>query len=88
MAHAMVIHADIHDLADAKWVVDEEILPMMQQAPGFLASYFVAIDDSHGLSLHVFETEEQARAVAPPEGATGPGATLAALEFGEVIASA
>jgi hypothetical protein len=88
VAYAMIIHANIHDMAEATWVVDEEVLPIMKKAPGFLGAYFVAIDDTHGLSIQVFETEEQARAAAPPEGVTAPGVTQATLQFGEVIASA
>jgi hypothetical protein len=36
----------------------------------------------------VFDTEEQARAAAPPEGVDAPGVAMASLQFGEVIASA
>jgi hypothetical protein len=86
--HAIVIHADITDLAEAKRGLAEEVIPMMKGAPGFVGAYFVAIDDTHGVSIQVYETEEQARAVAPPEGAEAPGVTLASLEFGAVIGSA
>jgi hypothetical protein len=85
--HAIVIHANISDIAEAKRGLSEEVIPMMKGAPGFLGAYFVAIDDSHGVSIEVFETEEQARAVAPPEGAEAPGVTLGKFEFGEVIGS-
>jgi hypothetical protein len=83
--HAVFVHANISDLAAAKQGVDEVVLPTMREAPGFVAAYFVAVDDSHGISIGVFETEEQARASAPPKGAEAPGVTLAALQFGEVI---
>ncbi len=86
--HAIVIHADITDLAEAKRGLAEEVIPMMKGAPGFVGAYFVAIDDTHGVSIQVYETEEQARAVAPPEGTEAPGVTLASLEFGAVIGSA
>jgi hypothetical protein len=36
----------------------------------------------------VFETEELARAAAPPEGAEAPGVTLGTVQFGEVMGSA
>ncbi len=85
--HAIVIHANISDLVEAKRGLDEEVVPMMKQAPGFVGAYFVAVDDSHGVSIEVFDTEEQARAAAPPEGAEAPGVTLASLQIGEVIAS-
>ena len=86
--HATVVRADIHDRAEAKRGLDEEILPMMKGAPGFVAAYFVAVDDTHGVSIQVFETEEQARAVAPPEGASGPGVKVDSFQFGEVIGAA
>ena len=34
---------------------------------GFLGAYFVAVDDSHGISIEVFETEELARATRLPK---------------------
>lgn len=86
--HAIVIHANISDLAEAKRGLGEEVIPMMKGAPGFLAAYFVAVDDTHGVSIQVFESEEQARAAAPPEGAEAPGVTLGTIQFGAVIGSA
>ena len=86
--HAIVIHANVSNLAEAKRGLDEEVIPMMKGAPGFLGAYFVAVDDAHGVSIEVFETEEQARAAAPPEGAEAPGVTLDTLQFGSVIDSA
>jgi hypothetical protein len=86
--HATVIHAGITDLAEAKRGLDQEVIPMMKGAPGFVGAYFVAVDDAHGISIQVFETEEQARAAAPPEGAEAPGVTMGTLQFGEVIGSA
>ena len=86
--HARVIHANIADLAEAKRGLNEEVLPRIKGAPGFLGAYFVAVDDSHGVSIEVFETEEQARATAPPEGAEAPGVTVRTIQFGAVIGSA
>jgi hypothetical protein len=86
--HAIVIHATITDLAEAKRGLDEEILPMMKGFPGFLSAYFVAVDDTHGISIEVFENEEQARTAAPPDGVEAPGVTIGTLQFGEVIGSA
>ena len=85
--HARVIHANIADLAEAKRGLDEDIAGI-KGAPGLLGAYFVAVDDSHGVSIEVFETEEQARATAPPEGAEAPGVTVDTIQFGAVIGSA
>ena len=86
--HATIVHVNIRDRAEAKRGLDEEIIPMIKDAPGFIGAYFVALDDTHGVTIQVFETEEQARAVAPPEGASGPGVTINTLQFGEVIGAA
>jgi len=85
--HARVIHANIADLAEAKRGLDRDMAGI-RGAPGFLGAYFVAVDDSHGVSIEVFETEEQARATAPPEGAEAPGVTMDTIQFGAVIGSA
>jgi hypothetical protein len=86
--HAIVIHANILDRAEATRGVDDQVIPMLKGAPGFLSAYFVAVDETHGVSIQVFETEEQARAAAPPEGAASPGVTLDTIQFGAVIGSA
>jgi hypothetical protein len=85
--HARVIHANISDLAEAKRGVDE-VIRGIKRTRGFLDAYFVAIDDSHGISIEVFETEELARATSPPEGAEAPGVTVRTIQFGEVVGSA
>jgi hypothetical protein len=86
--HAIVIHANIHDPAEAKRGLDETVLPMIKNAPGFVAAYFVALDDGQGVSIEVFETEEQAKAAAPPKDVAAPGVTLDTIHFGEVIGAA
>ncbi len=85
--HARVIHANIADLAETERGL-KEVIPRIKGAPGFLGAYFVAVDHSHGVSIEVFETEEQARAFAPPEGAEAPGVTVGTIQFGAVIGSA
>jgi hypothetical protein len=59
-----------------------------EKHPGFVGAYFVAVDDTHGISIEVYETEEQARVGAPPVGAEAPGVTVDAIQFGGVIGSA
>ena len=86
--HAMVIHANISDYDEAVQGLNEMIVPMMKETAGFQAAYYVAVDDAHGISIEVFDTEEHARAAAPPPDASAPGVTLGTIEFGPVIASA
>lgn len=85
--YATVVHADIHDVAAARQGLAEPVLPGLKQAPGLVGAYFVQLDDAHGVSVVVFEIEEQARAGAPPAGTEAPGATVAQLQIGEVIGS-
>ena len=87
--HAIVAHVNIHDQVETKRALDQEFIPMLRGASGFVGAYFVAVDDTHGVSIQVFETEEQAKAAAPPE--TGPGmggVKLDTVQFGDVIGAA
>jgi hypothetical protein len=83
--HAIVVHVNIHDPDEARRGLNEDVIPMMKSAPGFVGAYFVALDDGQGVSIEVFETEEQAKAAAPPADATARGVTLDTIQFGEVI---
>ncbi len=53
-----------------------------------MAGYWIRLDDSHGTSIAVFETEEQARAAAPPVGGGMGGVAITSVAVGEVLASA
>jgi hypothetical protein len=86
--HAHVVHVDIHDVDEAAKGVADTVIPNLKKAPGFVGAYFVALDDAHGLSVAVFETEEQAKAAAPPEDGTGAGVTMTKVEIGRVVGAA
>ncbi len=86
--YAHVIHVTIKDLAEAKKGLEESVIPMIKDAPGFSGAYFVALDDGHGVSIAVFDTEEHARSAAPPADASSPGVAFDRIEFGEVVGSA
>jgi hypothetical protein len=86
--HAVVTAVDIADREAANKTLVEQVVPMVTQAPGFVGAYFVALDEGHGTSVVVFETEEQARAGAPEVGSGMPGVTFTSVMFGEVVAHA
>jgi hypothetical protein len=86
--HAVVVDVEIHDREAAQEGLEEQVLPMVTGAPGFVAGHWVRLDDTHGTSVVVFETKEQALAGAPVEGGTGPGVTITRVVDGEVLASA
>ena len=85
--HAQVVTVDFTDVEAAVKGLGE-LVPNVKAAPGFVAGYWVRLDDSHGTSIAVFDTEEHARATAPPAGAEMDGVKITSVEVGEVMASA
>jgi hypothetical protein len=85
--HAHVVTVDISD-SDAARTGLEELVPTVKASPGFVTGYWIQLDDSHGASFAVFETEEQARAVAPPVGGGMNGVTVTSVQLGEVVGNA
>jgi hypothetical protein len=88
--HAVVVKVSIHDADVARKVLDEEVVPRVSSAPGFVAGYWTWADDrSTGQSMIVFESEEAARAAADQIRATVPDeVTLESADVREVVASA
>ncbi len=66
----------------------KEVVPQVSSAPGFHAGYWARKDDS-GLSMIIFESEENARAAAERVPSTIPDdVSLEDVEVREVVASA
>jgi len=85
--HAVVVDVEITDL-DAAQRGLEQIVPAVRQAPGFVAAWWVRLGDGTGTSIAVYDTEEQARAGAPPADGGAPGVTMTRIMVGEVLADA
>jgi hypothetical protein len=67
----------------------DQVVPGVKASPGFVAGYWLEPVAGKGHSMVLFETEEQARAAAPPLGAAPmPGVTIDNVEFRPVIANA
>ena len=86
--HAVIADVEINDPEAAQQGLNEQVVPMVKAAPGFVAGYWVLLDDTHGTSVVVFETKEQALAGAPEEGGSGQGVTFTRVVDGEVLAGA
>ena len=87
--HAVVFTVTIHDRERAEAFLNEQVVPGVSQAPGFVAGYWTNIGGNRGTSMLVFESEEAAKQVAgmdrrPPADA----ATVESVEVGEVVAHA
>jgi hypothetical protein len=89
--HAVLMTVAIEpaELDQAQKTLQEEIIPMVSAASGFVAGYWLEPANGQGVSLVVFDTEEQARQTAPPAGVSPtPGVTITSVEFPSVTASA
>jgi hypothetical protein len=85
----MTVTIDPTHLDQAQKTLEEDIVPMVRAAPGFVTGYWLEPSEGQGLSFAVFDTEEHARQTAPPAGVSpSPGVTIASVEFRPVAASA
>jgi hypothetical protein len=91
--HAVVVRVTINDWETARPILEDEVVPRIKGAPGFVAGYWTRSDDaSNGLGVTVFDSEDSARqasemvraAASDPNG----GVTLQDVEIREVVASA
>jgi hypothetical protein len=85
--HAQVVAVEFTD-AEAAIKSLDELVPNVKASPGFVAGYWVRLDDSHGTSIAVFDTEDHARAGAPPVGAEMDGVRVTSAQVGQVMGSA
>ena len=89
--YAVVVNVRIAagQLAVARKAVNEQVIPRVKQAPGFVKGYWTVREDSSaGTSMTIFKTKQDAdnavtmvRNTPPP-----PGVTLNSAEVREVIA--
>ena len=88
--HAVVVRVSIKDFEAAQKSLEEQVVPRVSQAPGFVAGYWTLSDDrSNGQGMIVFESEEAARAAAEQLRANVPDpVTLESAEVREVVANA
>lgn len=84
-----VVEVEIEDTAATEPQLRDQMIPMIKQSPGFVAGYWMNLDDHNGTSFVVFDTEENARASAPAEGSSPmPGVTMTSVRFARVVGSA
>jgi len=82
------VDADVMESAQA--TLREQVVPTVAREPGFVAGYWLEPEhDGKGISIVVFEAEEQARQAAPSVGpAPVPGVTIDSVDFRAVMANA
>lgn len=86
--HAVVTRVNVGDPEGAQAELREQVVPRVSQAPGFVAGYWTREGNS-GLSMVVFEAEENARTAAEMiPNALPESVTLESVDVREVVASA
>ena len=72
--HAVLVSVKINDFDSARRELEEQVIPRVSQAPGFVAGYWFEPQGDQGWSTVLFDSEENARAAAerlqPPENVT------------------
>jgi hypothetical protein len=86
--HAVVVNVTVNDREAATRSLNEQVVPQVSQAPGFVAGYWVALDGAKGTSIVAFESEDQARTVAENIQAPGDFVTFDSVQVGEVVGHA
>jgi hypothetical protein len=89
VVHAVIVSVSINDPEAATTTLRNEIVPMVKQAPGFVAGYWVRLDTdsgSQGRGTIVFESEDAARAVADQvQQRPREEVTINSVDVGEVV---
>jgi hypothetical protein len=93
--HALVVRVTIHNPERTREMLDSQVVPQTSGAPGFKAGYWTwptGGGEMNGLSMIIFDSEENARAAGERVSAIAANAadnvTLEGVEVREVVASA
>jgi hypothetical protein len=86
--HAVVVNVTVHDREAATASLNDQVVPRVSGAPGFVAGYWVGLPGGKGTSTIVFESEEAASAAAEQLQPPGDFVSFDSVEVGEVVASA
>jgi len=92
--HALVVRVTIHDADRTREVLNDQVVPQVSGAPGFKTGYWTWTTggELNGLSMVIFDSEENARAAGDRVSAITADArddvTLDSVEVREVVASA
>jgi hypothetical protein len=86
--HAVVVRVTINDEQAAQSALQEQVVPRVSQAPGFVTGYWTRKGNT-GLSMIIFESEQAAtQASEQVRGSVPDAVTLENVEVREVAAHA
>ena len=73
--HAVVVRVKLGDVEAARKELNEQVVPGVSQAPGFVTGYWARKDDS-GVGMIVFESEDAAKAIVERLGSLTPDSLM------------
>ena len=88
--HAVLGTVTITDYEHARRLLHDDVLPTITEVPGFMSGHWLAPIDGTGMSILIFETEDEARAMAeqmPPGRQLNEFVTIDSVEVREVAGS-
>ena len=88
--HAVLGTVTITDYEHARRLLHDDVLPTITEVPGFVSGHWLAPIDGTGMSILIFETEDEARAMAeqmPPGRQLNEFVTIDSVEVREVAGS-
>jgi hypothetical protein len=77
----------ISDYEHARRLLHDDVLPTITDVPGFMSGHWLAPVDGRGMEVLIFETEDEARAMAeqmPPGRVLNEYVTVESVEVREV----
>jgi hypothetical protein len=82
-----VVRVTIEDFESARKDLQEQVVPTVSKAPGFVAGYWTRSEDgSNGIGMILFDSEESARTASGMIGDRATvGVTLDGVEIREVV---
>lgn len=88
--HAVVVRVTINNADSGRELLTSQVVPRVSAAPGFQAGYWTWDDgQTNGVSMIVFDSEDNARAAADFVPAMASEAiSVESVEIREVVASA
>ena len=88
--YAAVVKVTINDLEPATEFLNNEVVPRVSAAPGFVAGYWTRSDaGDNGLSMIIFESEDAAQTAREQLQSVDPhGVSIDSVEVREVVANA
>ena len=88
--YAALATVSISDYEHARRMLHDDVLPTVSDIPGFVAGHWLAPVDGIGMEILIFETEDEAQAMAaqlPPGRQVNEFVTVESVEVREVAGS-